>query len=244
MLPQTANVDHGNPAKTVGAIVVAAGRGERMGGVDKVLSPLIGRPLIAHSLAVLNDCPRVEAIVLVMAARSVDLGRRLAEENGWQKVVDVCAGGERRQDSVRIGLDRLPDTEWTIVHDGARPCIDEEMVARGLAEARRCGAAVAGVPVKDTIKAVGQDGVVEETLDRSNLWVIQTPQVFRTELLSRAHGLVADDVTDDASMVELIGNPVSLFTGSHENLKVTTPEDLPIAEAILKARDGGRVDTS
>lgn len=221
---------------SVGAIVVAAGSSQRMGNTDKTFAPVLGRPLVSYSVQALHDSPLVGEIVLVLSASNLDQGRGLVDENRWNKVREVCVGGERRQDSVLIGLDRLRHTGWTIVHDGARPCIDGEMVARGLAEARKSGAAVAAVPVRDTIKTTGPDGVVSRTLDRSGLWTAQTPQVFRTELLLRAHREISDDVTDDASMVEALGVSVSIFTGSNGNIKVTTAEDIPIVEAILEAR--------
>ena len=236
MSPQPAQSNLDGPTPTVGAIVVAAGRSHRMGVVDKIFARLMGQPLITYSLRVLNDCPKVHAIVLVMSVDAVEPGRLLVEEHGFHKVTEVCAGGERRQDSVRKGLERLGDTQWTIVHDGARPCVDERLVTTGLVEARRYGAAVAAVPMKDTIKSADSDRLVTGTLDRGALWIVQTPQVFRTELLFRAHRLVSEEVTDDATMVERMGSPVTVFMGSYENIKVTTPEDMTIAEAVLRAR--------
>jgi 2-C-methyl-D-erythritol 4-phosphate cytidylyltransferase len=130
----------------------------------------------------------------------------------------------------------LGETEWTVVHDGARPCVDGAMIETGLREARDTGAAVAAVPVKDTIKAVGTGRVVTETLDREGLWLIQTPQVFRTDLLTAAHEEVSEDVTDDASMLERCGHAVKVFMGSYDNVKVTVPEDVSIVEAVLRGR--------
>ena len=123
-----------------------------------------------------------------------------------------------------------------MVHDGARPCLDQAVLERGLAAAAEDGAAVAGMPVKDTIKVVGDDGTVEVTPDRSSLWAAQTPQVFRYSLLSEAHRVCDGAFTDDASMVEALGRPVRMFEGSYENLKVTTAEDLILAEAFLRAK--------
>ena len=159
------------------------------------------------------------------------------EESGWHKVKEVCSGGRRRQDSVRAGLNSLHDTEWTVVHDGARPCIEGDLITRGLLEAKETGAAVAAVPVRDTIKLAGSDLLVTKTLARSSLWAAQTPQVFKMEILSRAHRTVLEDATDDASMVEQIGTTVRIFMGSYENIKITTTADIPVAEAILRARE-------
>ena len=224
------------PRPTAGVIVVAAGDSRRMAGVDKIFVPLMGRPLISYSLEVLQGAPQVRAIVLVLADHNLERGRTLVEENGWHKVGDVCRGGERRQDSVRRGLDRLPDPEWIIVHDGARPFIDLDLVARGLKEAGYTGAAVAAVPVKDTIKSANAEFQVTQTLPRDGLWAVQTPQVFRRQMLDEAHRHIDEEVADDASMVERAGGKVRIFMGSYYNIKVTTPEDVPVAEAILTSR--------
>ena len=226
-------------ASQVGAIIVAAGSSRRMGKVDKALLPLLGRSLFLHSLQEFNDSALVTRIVLVVSERNAYRCRQLVAQNRFDKVVNICVGGVRRQDSVRRGLAKLGETEWTIVHDGARPCVDGAMIETGLREARDTGAAVAAVPVKDTIKAVGPGRVVTETLDREGLWLIQTPQVFRTDLLAAAHKEVSEDVTDDASMVERCGHAVKVFMGSYDNAKVTVPEDVSIVEAVLRGR--GRV---
>ncbi len=210
-----------------------------MGGIDKIFAPLLGAPLISYSLRALHDIPQIEAIVLVLSPQSVHKGRELVESSGWTKVIDVRSGGRRRQDSVSNGLEGLPALDFVIVHDGARPMIDADMVARGIAEASRTGAAVAAVPVKDTIKVVDADMLVKDTPSRESLWAAQTPQVFRADLLREAHRSVSEDVTDDAAMVERIGGRVRLFMGSYENIKVTTPEDLSVAEAILRKRSPG-----
>jgi 2-C-methyl-D-erythritol 4-phosphate cytidylyltransferase len=136
---------------------------------------------------------------------------------------------------VRAGLEALSPCSWVVVHDGARPCFDHALLRRGLDAARHTGAAVAGVPVKDTIKVISPDNMVSETPPRDTLWAAQTPQIFRYDLLLEAHRNCHQDVTDDAAMVELLGHPVQMFLGSYENLKVTTPEDLTIMEALLRA---------
>ncbi len=221
---------------SLGVVVVAAGRSTRMGGVDKTFAPVLGLPLIAHTLERFEWFAPVDEIALVLAESALDSGRELVKSRGYRKVGHVCAGGERRQDSVRNGLERLSPCELVMVHDGARPCLDEGVLERALFAARDGGAAVAGVPVKDTIKRVSSDGWVEETPDRSLLWAAQTPQVFSYDLLMRAHLAYADTVTDDAAMVESLGHPVRMFEGSYENIKVTTADDLIIAESFLRAR--------
>ena len=226
----------GESAGGVGAVVVAAGRSRRMRGPDKTFMPLAGRPLASYSLEALNRCPLVDAIVFVVSAEAMDQGRRLVDQYNWEKVIAVCPGGERRQDSVRHGLDALPDIGLILVHDAARPCVGQSIFQRGIDEAMKYGAAVAAVPVKDTIKTADADGVVTSTLDRASLWAVQTPQVFRTSLLQRAHHEVHVDVTDDAAMVECLGHEVRLFPGSDDNIKVTTPSDVAVAEVLLAAR--------
>ena len=208
-----------------------------MGGVDKIMAPLCGRPLITHSLDAFESSPLVVRVVLVAPQAGVDSHRSLVTERAYVKV-EVVPGGERRQDSVHNGLEALGAVEWTIVHDGARPCIDAALIEAGLQAAKETGAAVPAQPLSDTIKEVDDSGMVVRTLARDRLRAAQTPQVFRTALLRRAHGQVQEDVTDDAAMVEVTGASVRLFPGSAENLKVTTPLDLDVAEAILRRRAG------
>lgn len=219
----------------VGAVIVAAGRSTRMGGVDKTFAPIFGRPLVAHTLDRFESSSLIDQIVLVLAEDSLEQGRKLVEERDYEKVAHVCAGGQRRQDSVRNGLELLSPCDWVIVHDGARPCLDDAILQRGLDAAAECGSAVAGVPVKDTIKLVSPDQMVKDTPDRSQLWAAQTPQIFRHGLLLEAHQTCTQDVTDDAAMVESLGHPVKMFLGAYENIKVTTTDDLVIAETFLKA---------
>ena len=226
-----------NPAGTaVGAVIVAAGESRRMRGIDKILTPLAGRPLIAHAIEAFDDSPRIGRIVLVLSRNTLEGGRRLVDEGGWHKITDVCAGGERRQDSVRAGLELLSDVDWVVVHDGARPLVDADIIGRGLDAAAETGAAVASVPVTDTIKRAGPGCIVVDTPPREELWAAQTPQVFRRQVLADAHERVSEDVTDDAAMVELAGGAVKLFMGSYENIKVSTPEDLAAARVLLESR--------
>lgn len=219
---------------TIGVIVVAAGESRRMAGVDKIFSPLLGPPLIARTIEVLEASPLVDRLVLVVAPDRLEASLNLAEQRGWRKVSSVCEGGPRRQDSVRLGLDQLPPCPWVAVHDGARPCIGPELLERGLEAAQETGAAVAAVPAKDTIKSVSPLQLVESTLPRDSLWLVQTPQLFRYDLLHEAHRTCQETVTDDASMVERLGHRVKVFMGSYDNLKVTTPHDLAVAEVFLR----------
>jgi len=209
-----------------------------MAGADKLFAPLGGVPLLVRALRAFQDSPLVDRIVLVLSAGNLERGRALADACGVDKLTAACEGGPRRQDSVRLGLEALSAAggcEWVLVHDGARPLVSAELIERGLAAARETGAAVPAVPLADTVKLAAADGTVERTLDRSHLWAAQTPQVFRYDLLLRAHREVTAEVTDDAAMLEALGLPVKLFEGSAANIKVTTPEDLRLAEALLAA---------
>ncbi len=222
----------------VGAVMVAAGKSSRMGGVDKIFAPVLGRPLIAYTLDQLENFSPVSKVALVLDRASLEHGEALVQQRGYSKVFHICPGGARRQDSVRSGMEVLGPCDWVIVHDGARPCLDQAMLLRGLEAASESGAAVAGVPVKDTIKVVSPQEVVVDTPARERLWAAQTPQIFRFTLLWDAHQRCEHSVTDDAAMVESLGHPVKMFLGSYENLKVTTPEDLAVAEVFLKTLTG------
>ena len=199
-----------------------------MGGVDKTFASLLGTPLIGHTLSRLASSPAVSEIVLVLAEESVERGQQMVSESGLRKVSNVVPGGQRRQDSVRNGLMALQPCDYAMVHDGARPVIDESMLERAARAAQEHGAAVAGVPVKDTIKRVGPGLAIKDTPDRSVLWQAQTPQVFRYDLLLEAHRLCEGDFTDDAAMVESLGHTVRMFVGElrkHQGHHVRRPGD-------------------
>ncbi len=228
----------GSQAPRAGAIIVAAGQSLRMEGVDKLFLPLLGIPLIAHTLAAFEAAPSIQSVVLVLSPANLEQGKTLVKEHGFAKVRQVCLGGESRQDSVRRGLEHLAPHPWVIVHDGARPCVEPELIERGLKEAERWGSAVAAVPVKDTIKVVGEQGMVMETPDRQKLWAVQTPQVFSWDVFQQAYGQMGIEATDDATLVERLGHPVHIFFGSYANIKVTTREDVLVAETLLRSREG------
>ena len=215
---------------------MAAGDSRRMDGLDKVFMPLGGMPLILHCLNAFEAAPEIQGIVLVLSESALERGETLVREHRLAKVETVVRGGARRQDSVANGLRILSECDFVIVHDGARPFVDRGLVSRALDAVAETGAASAAVPVKDTIKVAGPDMIVNETPDRRTLWAAQTPQAFRTATLRNAHERLTGDVTDDASMVEALGVPVKLFLGAYENLKVTTHDDVALAESILSAR--------
>lgn len=209
-----------------------------MNGVDKIMMPLLGRPLLSYSLEQLEESVKINSIVVVAAESNEIAIRRIVDGRPVSKVSIVCQGGFRRQDSVRNGLEHAADATHVLVHDAARPLIEEGLIERGLIAALKNGAAIAAVPVKDTIKRVGYGMLVHETVPREHLWSVQTPQFFETDLLMAAHRKINEDVTDDASMVERLGHKVKIFLGSYQNIKVTTEEDVVIAEAFLRSQLG------
>jgi 2-C-methyl-D-erythritol 4-phosphate cytidylyltransferase len=206
-----------------------------MAGIDKIFAPLAGRPLVAHCIAVFNACPAFASIVLVVAAERLAEAEAALAPLAFDKLAAVCAGGERRQDSVYAGLERLGHVDVVAVHDGARPLVTAEILESGIEAVRETGAAVAAVPVVDTLKQADPAGIVLRTVPRERLWAVQTPQLFDYELLLAAHRRSSQDVTDDAMLIEAQGGRIKLFPGSPRNLKVTTPDDLLLAEALLRA---------
>lgn len=225
------------------ALVAAAGSSSRMGGVNKLLQPLDGVPVLARTLTALQLAQRVDEIVV--AAREEDLVEisRLCHTYGITKCAKVVRGGESRAYSVLLAaLEASDGTELLAVQDGARPLVTPELIDRVVSAAARCGAAAPAVPVKDTVKTVRDGGAVEQTLDRGSLRAVQTPQVFEASLLKAALQSAVEQnvpVTDDCSAVERLGKVVFLVEGDEENLKITTPLDLILAEAVLQAREDG-----
>jgi len=223
---------------TVGAVIVGAGRGERMGGVDKVFAPLGDRPLLAYSLAAFEASRLVHYIVVVLGQHNLAQGEALIRAGRWRKVVAVIPGGARRQDSTQLGIAALPPCDLVAVHDAARPFLTTDLIRRGVETAQITGAAVAAMPVKETIKQVGDGGLVIATPPRETLWAAQTPQIARRDALETALAVANErgrTVTDEAAALEAIGQPVSVFAGSYANIKITTPEDLILAAALLEA---------
>jgi 2-C-methyl-D-erythritol 4-phosphate cytidylyltransferase len=217
------------------AVVVSAGIGQRM-GADKAFLELGGKPLIAWSVDILQASDSINEIVLVLHKNKLDAGRDLMKKHKWSKITGICAGGELRQDSVRNGILSIGKSDWVLVHDGARPFLTEKLIADGIKAAAETGAAVCCTDVKDTIKLVDDNEIVTQTLNRNRLRAVQTPQVFRLDLLKKAYELISSEVTDDAGIVEKAGYRVKLYAGDYENIKITTPEDLLLAEIIAKGR--------
>lgn len=224
------------------AIVPAAGKGERLGAkVEKPYVLLAGIPLIVHTLKGLESVKEIDSIVLVVSREWLwKVREEILERYRLKRVAAVVKGGATRMESVYAGLSSLDSTtRWVLVHDAARPLIRKDEVSKLIQSARRTGAVCPGVTPKDTTKRVNEEGWVKETLDRRQLRAVLTPQVFRSDILVKAYERAfakGYSGTDDASLVERLGVKVKIIEGHRENIKITTPEDLLLAEIILKRR--------
>ena len=223
----------------ISAVIVAAGRGTRMGpGVDKLFLPIHGVPVIAHTWRCMDGSPSIDDIILVVREGWQDAFHDLAHRHGFHKPYRLVPGGKERQDSVANGLAALsPNAQWVAIHDGARPCLSESALHRCLQAAYAHGAAVAAQRAVDTIKEATPDETIARHLDRSVLWTVQTPQCFRVEIIRRALAAVAAEgktLTDDTAACSWIGQSVHLVECPEPNLKVTSPGDLPIIESLLR----------
>jgi 2-C-methyl-D-erythritol 4-phosphate cytidylyltransferase len=217
----------------LGVVIVAAGVGQRMAGINKSFAHLGGKPLLAWAVDTCHRCSLVRQIALVLNDKDLPRGQKLKDKRGWSRVV-ICRGGARRQDSVREGLKRIKYCDWVMIHDGARPFLTLDLIEDGLKAARETGAAVAAVAVKDTIKLAAGEKLIKETLQRDRLWAAQTPQIFSFDVITKAYEKLAAEVTDDAAAVEHLGYKVNLYMGDYNNIKVTTPEDLALARIIAR----------
>lgn len=221
---------------TIGVVIVAAGSSQRMSGKDKIMAPIGGKPVIMHALSPFLKYPGIGRVVIVLNRKNLNGVKDILKKHKMDKRVVICLGGKRRQDSVLAGLKKLGQCDWVIIQDGARPNISIDLIERGLDAVQDTGAAVAAVPVSDTIKLADTDMFVRWTMPRENLWQIQTPQVFYYDTLMQAYSSTDQDVTDEASLIELAGGTVKLFMGAYDNIKITTPEDLVIARTLIRNR--------
>jgi 2-C-methyl-D-erythritol 4-phosphate cytidylyltransferase len=236
---------HKGSIKTL-AVIPAAGAGLRMGGkTAKQFLELEGKPILALTLEKFQVCPAIDAVILVVPPDDIEFCKRtIIERYGLDKVNKVIAGGERRQDSVRLGIEAAGDEYgMVLIHDGVRPFIEAGLIERVVTAAMKDRAVIAALPAKDTAKRVGEDGFVLETCERELLWLVQTPQAFRYGDIMAAHRKAIlegwDQVTDDASLIEKMGIPVKVILGSEYNIKVTTPQDLELARYLLVRSNKG-----
>lgn len=223
------------------AIVLAAGQGKRMGSkVQKQYLEIDGKPVLYYSLHAFEQSEIIDEIILVVGENQESYcTTEIIDHYGFQKIRKVVTGGTERYHSVWNGLQKIQDEGYVFIHDGARPFVNEEILNRAYKTVVECKACVVGMPVKDTIKLANENGYVADTPDRNLLWMIQTPQVFDISLVKEAYARLMEEesihVTDDAMVVEqMTGYKVKLVLGSYENIKITTPEDLHIAEIFVK----------
>lgn len=224
------------------AIILAAGQGKRMKTkVQKQFLMLQGKPLLYYSLACFQKSDEIQEIVVVTGKESIDYCRsEIIEKYGFTKVKSIAEGGKERYDSVYAGLEACSaDTDYVFIHDGARPFVTEDIIKRTKEVAVTYQACIAGMPSKDTVKIIDENNMVSATPERSRVWSVQTPQVFLYSLIKEAHdtarSVSMQGITDDAMVVEQYKNtPVHIVEGAHENIKITTPEDILVAEKILE----------
>jgi len=221
------------------ALIAAAGFGKRMNAkISKLFIPIFGKPILAYTIEKFEQCNFIEKIYLIVNQEEDFYSKDIILKYNFSKVQELIAGGETRQDSVYNGLKVLdPDTDIVAIHDGARPLIEETIIQESIEAAQEFGAAIAAIPLKDTVKRSGKDFFINETLNRQEIWRAQTPQTFKySVILSAYHQAYKDKffATDDAAIVERYGYKVKMIIGSEENIKITTPFDIIIAENFLK----------
>jgi 2-C-methyl-D-erythritol 4-phosphate cytidylyltransferase len=218
------------------AIIVSAGQGARFGhdGVPKTFRPLAGVPMYVHSVRAFEDVPSIDGIVVVVIENWLEYAMETSMGEAVRAPVEITPGGDTRQESVRAGLERVPpDADRIVVHDAARPLVTSQMIESCLTALKGADAAICAVPLADTLKRA-TDGVVEETVVRDGLWRVQTPQAFLATSLREAHAAASnDEATDDAALIEARGGRVVIVPGDERNIKVTTPADLELAEALM-----------
>ena len=218
-------------------IVVAAGSSLRMQGQSKQFINLCGIPAIIHTLSAFENSPQISRIILVTKQEYINEMQLLAEKYMITKLTDIVEGGTDRQASVKCGLSRLADEKYVLIHDGARPLVTDEIISRVCAALCDTDGVVCGVPVKDTVKRVDTNSIVEKTIPRASLYSVQTPQGVNVERYKQALGAVdSSDFTDDASILEAANMSVKIVLGDYSNIKLTTPDDIALAEYYLEKR--------
>ena len=224
----------------VSVIVAAAGMSNRMGSrINKQFIAINNKPILAHTLEKFEKCKLVDEIIVVSKEGEVEYCKKeIVKKYGFRKVTNIVRGGKERQDSIYNGILALNEkADIVLTHDGARPFVKIESIEEGIKGVVKYGACVIGVPVKDTVKVIDSENIVHHTPKRSLLWAAQTPQCFWTHLLKEGYEMAADEGiigTDDSSLVEKIGPPIKMIMGTYDNIKITTPEDLVVADSMLK----------
>lgn len=226
------------------AVIPAAGQGKRLGGdIKKQFLALCDLPVAVHTLTAFQNSPLIDDIICIASKEDLSFFERLVSDHSLTKVAKILPGGERRQDSVWAGVSYLGGwsdlNDFIVVHDGVRPLVTSQLIEKVIEAAKEEGSAVAALPVTDSLKQVSSDKMILKSLPRENVWVMQTPQVFRLEILMQAYRRAAQErleATDEATLVENLGRPIRCVEGSIENIKITLPPDLEMAEAFLRAR--------
>lgn len=233
------NTDETKKHPFVSALIVAAGNATRMQGIDKQFLELDGVPVLLRTVMEFANSPWIQEIVIATKEENIPIVFSMLKEYNVPKIKDIVCGGKTRADSVVSALQRVSkESEWVAIHDGARPLVTSQVIETTLHKAFEYGAAATGVKVKDTIKQVNQEQQIVSTPERSTLWAVHTPQIFKTIDYKNALATVpnSQNFTDDCKLMEEAGTPVYMVEGSYENIKITTPEDIILAEAILKGR--------
>lgn len=223
------------------AIITAAGSSERMGELgNKQFVEVLGKPVLSHTIEAFENCRLINEIIIVTREEDIMYcNEMVVQPYEFSKVSKILAGGRRRQESVYIGLKEVEsDTNIVVIHDGARPLVTVADIENSIYECMDCGAVVVGTKVKETIKVVGSDGFIVRTPDRQTLWIARTPQTFNYDLIVKAHQSAVEEgfeAWDDAGLVEMLGHKIKIVEGSHQNIKITTAEDISIAESIMES---------
>ncbi|NLM13672.1 MAG: 2-C-methyl-D-erythritol 4-phosphate cytidylyltransferase [Epulopiscium sp.] len=229
-------------SKYTSVIIPAAGRGKRMGSqISKQYLDIGGKPILVHTIEKFDQSPLIHEIIVVTSKEEMEYFKNEIQlKYIFNKALKIVPGGKERQESVYNGLKKISsETEIVLIHDGARPFVSLEEIGKSVEGARRYGACVIGVKVKDTIKICNEEGYIVSTPKREELWAVQTPQSFQTSIILEAHKKAEEDNflgTDDATLVERLGYSIKILEGNYQNIKITTPEDLTIGEAILRKR--------
>ena len=229
------NIDNPDSMKVV-CIVPAAGRGKRLGSRgEKAFVMLAGKPLLSHTLGVLQRCSFIDEIIVVVSRNRLKACAKLVRKYRFSKVCSIVRGGKRRFNSVKNGLLKARNADFILIHDGVRPFIDQKLLKKVFVGAKRFGAALPAVPSRQTLKLIGKRSFIAKTPKRKSLWEAQTPQVFKKDLIVKAYKKTKDKtVTDDSSLVEKANHRVKIIKGSYKNIKITTPEDLKLAKILVK----------
>lgn len=220
------------------AVIVAAGEAAPKGSLDRIFADLAGKPILAHTIAAFEACSAVDETILVTTRSNLTRAWNLSSEHGWRKLTKIVPGGARRQDSVSAGLQETGECEWVMIHDGSRPLVTADEILNCLTAAREFGAAILAVPARDAVKMVNAEHIVRGTPDRAAIWLTQTPQCFRKSLIVQGYREAFGEVSDDSVLIERQNLPVKVCKGLYTNIKISSQDDLDLAQVIMRRRMG------